>query len=491
LFHLIAVYDRSEKMPTKLRPLELQVRKTISEFNMLAPGDRVIVAVSGGADSIALLLCLSRLATEFNLSLVVGHLNHRIRGNEGDSDQEFVRQISSNLGIPFFSETIEVKKQATERKENLEQLARQVRYEFLHKTASALNAQKIAVGHTLNDQAETVLFRFLRGSGIQGLSAIHPIVGGIVIRPLLGCTRAGILGYLKQQGAAFREDSTNKDLCHTRNRIRQELLPSLEKQYNPQLIHTLGRMAGLARENWSFIRSEAKKIYTAIHQKVDEDISLPVAEIGGLHPALQKQVLRCALESCSGSLSGVTSQHINSLLSLCGKKSGSRILLPNRMAAIRQFDKVLILKSKPLLIKEFSYTLAIPGQCLVPETGGLLIAQICEESAKDLKRDSKNKAFFELAVLPDALTVRSRTPGDRYGGLGHRKVKKMLIDRKIPLAQRLILPMVVAGRDVIWIPGFRPARDYEARSVSGKCVMLEFKENSKPDAQKVKELFID
>jgi tRNA(Ile)-lysidine synthase len=470
------VCGRSEKMSKKLHALEIQVRNTIKKYAMLSPGELVLAAVSGGADSTALLLCLYRLADEFDISIAVAHLNHRIRGAEGDADQEFVHQLSLKLGLPFFSEVIEVKKQAAAKKENLEQFARCARYTFLHKTASMLNAHKIAVGHSLNDQAETVLFRLLRGSGIQGLSAIHPIVDGVVIRPLLNCTRAGIIEYLKQKGACYREDSTNKDPGYTRNRIRQELLPFLEKNYNPRLVQTLSRTAGLARGAWSLIESEAKSAFETIHTKTDEGIFLPVVEMAKLHSELQRQVLRCALKSCLGSLHGITSQHISSILSVCGKEqSGSRVELPGGHMVIRQFGALSMLKRKPLAGPEFNYALNIPGECFIPDIKAAFSARVLPMAPERLNEKSPGKAFLDMAALPPVLTIRSKAPGDRYGGSGHRKVKKMLIDRKIPLAQRPFLPMVVAGNSVVWIPGFRPAQAFKVKPASEICVVLEFR----------------
>jgi tRNA(Ile)-lysidine synthase len=470
-------YGRSGKMPTRLSPLEIQVRKTIEKYGMLTPCDLVVVAVSGGADSVALVLCLHHLALELQLSLAIAHLNHRIRGDEGDTDQDFVREISSTLGLPFITETIEIKQEADRTKENLEQLARQTRYGFLHRAAAGLNAQKIAVGHTLNDQAETALFRFLRGSGIQGLSAIHPVVGGAVIRPLLECTRTEIIDYLKQQGASYREDSTNQDLSYTRNRIRQELIPCLEQVYNPRVIQTLGHTANLAREIWSYIESEALSAFESIHQKTDNGVSLRIGAIATFHPALQKQVLRCALKSGLGSLHGIASPHIDSLLSLCrNAQSGSQIQLPNKSLAIRQYDRILITKGPLPSIPRFCYSLEVPGQCFVPEIGVVFSAELCKMPSKRLKNKS-TLAFLEPATLPQILTIRSKEPGDCYGGPGHRKVKKMLIDQKIPLAQRPFLPMVLAGSHVIWIPGFRPARAYETKPGSKTCIALEYKQN--------------
>ena len=459
----------------KFCAFEIRVRKTIQKHQMLIPGEHVLVAVSGGADSVALLLCLHKLASELRISLSVAHLNHRIRGQEADADEDFVRRLSAGLQLPFCSEAVEVKKQAIEGRHNLEELARQRRYEFLRRTALRVEAQKIAVGHSLNDQAETVLFRFIRGSGVEGLSAIHPVVDGLVIRPLLECTREAIVDYVKQRGADFRDDSTNKSLRHTRNRIRLELVPYLEKHLNPRLIETLAREALLARETWSFIEAAAKNALEGLEYRDDSGISLKLDSFETLHPALQKQVLRQALKECLGSLRGVTSRHVDNLLSLCGAgHSGDQIRISRRCTAIRQFDTLRLI-TQPLSRKPaFAYRLEIPGECRIAEAGVTFRSEICgTPDLKAIRGKSSAKAYLDPQTLPQFLTIRSREPGDRYGGPGHRKVKKLLIDGKIPLLQRFDLPMIAAGSDIIWIPGFRPARTYAVRPESPSCVLVE------------------
>jgi tRNA(Ile)-lysidine synthase len=421
------------------------------------------------------LLYLHKFAPEWRLSLTIAHLNHRIRGLEGDGDEDFVRRLSASLQLPFFSEAIEIKKQAIEGKQNLEELARQKRYDFLRRIARRVGAQKIAVGHNLNDQAETVLFRFIRGSGSEGLSAIHPVVEGLVIRPLLECSREAIVEYLKQQGASYRDDSTNKNIQHTRNRIRIELVPYLEKNLNPRLTETLAREAFQSRETWSFIEAEAKEAFERLSRRDNNGISIKLGDFEALHPALQKQVLRQALKECLGSLRGVTSRHVDGILSLCGTgHSGGQIRISRQSVAIRQFDTLLLTRHPLQRNPSFKYRLEIPGECRVAEAGVIFRSKIC--SAADLKTIRGNcstQAFLDPHALPRFLTIRSREPGDRYGGPGHRKVKKLLIDGKVPLLQRSDLPMAAAGSDVIWIPGFRPARAYAARPESQDCILLE------------------
>jgi tRNA(Ile)-lysidine synthase len=457
-----------------MNSLEIRVRKTIGDFGMLSGGEHVLVAVSGGPDSVALLLCLRKLAPNLNLTLTVAHLNHGIRGAEADADEDFVGQLSADLDLPFVSESMDIKRQAETAKRNLEEFAREKRYAFLGRAANQVGATRIAVGHTLNDQAETALFRFIRGSGIEGLSAIHPVMSGIVIRPLLECSRDSILEYLRCTGTQYREDSTNNDILHSRNRIRRELIPYLEKNFNPQLVATLAREALLARETWSFIELQAQELFNSLHSREGDSLSLRVTDLLNVHPALQKQVLRQALRECMGSLRGITSAHIQSLLTLLGtEQSGAQIQLPRGCIGLRQFGAIVLSKEARPRIPPFTYELQVPGRCSVAEAGAVIESAICRTpDPHAIGVTVSTHAFLEASALPTVLTVRSRAPGDRYGGLGHRKVKKMLIDARIPMSRRSILPMIVSGTDVIWVPGFRPAPAYAVRPGSPQCVVI-------------------
>ncbi|HYK89481.1 MAG TPA: tRNA lysidine(34) synthetase TilS, partial [Acidobacteriota bacterium] len=289
------------KMP-KLLPLETETERTLVKYNMLLRGDSVVVAVSGGADSMALLHCLHRLTPRWDLKLCAAHLNHRLRGRESDQDAEFVGSACRELGIPLHSEVAEVGQEAAARKRNLEEMAREIRYEFLRRVARRSGAQKIALGHTLNDQAETVLIRFLRGSGSEGLSAIHPVVDGVIVRPLLGCSRDKILKYLKIRGLCFREDSSNRDLAIRRNRVRHELIPYLEEHFNPRLIETLAASAELAREVAGYLESQATSVFGSLQNQENRGVAVQVERLRELPRALQKSVVRLAIRTCRGNL---------------------------------------------------------------------------------------------------------------------------------------------------------------------------------------------
>jgi tRNA(Ile)-lysidine synthase len=444
-----------------MRTLERSVVRTIAQYGMTSRGEKVLVAVSGGADSMALLHCLRRLSSPLRLTLAAAHLNHRLRGSESDQDEAFVGAACKDLDIPFLSEGIDVAGKAADLGQNLEETAREIRYQFLRRTAGSIGARKIAVGHTMNDQAETVLLRFLRGSGALGLSGIHPVVDNTIIRPLIGCTRKEILKYLEDLGVGYRLDSSNADVGFRRNRIREELIPYLVSHFNSNLICTLAREAELAREAALYVDGQAKAAFNSVRT---------------LHSHLRKAVIRLAIQESGGSLRGLKAAHVGEIFRLCRPfRSGRRIELPRGLLVIRQFDQIVFMGggSDSWHPAGFCYSLPVPGSCFVAEAGVQLTAEVVEtRQMLGMKSDPACRVILDAASLPGALTVRSRLPGDRYGGPRRRKVKRMLCDAGVPLPRRFRLPMIAIGSDVIWVPGFKPAKPFIPKTSSGRYVIL-------------------
>jgi tRNA(Ile)-lysidine synthase len=442
---------------------------------MLKGGEHVLVAVSGGADSTALLLCLQELARGLGLKLTAAHLNHSLRGKESDGDEAFVQKLSREMGIRLISHKLNIRKRAAEAAKNLEDAAREVRYAFLHRTAERVGATRIALGHTLNDQAETVLMRLIRGSGLEGLSGIHPVLDDLFIRPLLECSRRDVVRYLAARQASYREDSSNRDPQYVRNRIRIELIPYLQRHLNPKTIDVLARQAGLAAETANYLEAQSLRVFLRLRRSAGAGLAISVAGLMRLHPALQKLVLRQALKECRKSLKRIATRHIDSLLALCRTgQSGSQVQLPGNFVAVRQFNDLLFLAPGTSTQRKFSYKLPCPGQVRVPEAGLDFYATIEARNTLPVRfRSTGSRVFIYANPLPKTLIIRSRIPGDRYGGSNHRKVKKMLIDARIPLGSRWSIPMVTAGDSVIWIPGFKPAKPFTLQQQSAQCLVLE------------------
>jgi tRNA(Ile)-lysidine synthase len=459
-----------------LAALELRVLRTIRKFDMLRRGEHVLIAASGGADSMALLLCLHDLVARMNLKLTVAHLNHGLRGAEANEDEEFVRQASADLGLDFLSESADIKAMAAAAGKNLEEAAREARYAFLERAAARAGADKIATGHNLNDQAETVLFRLLRGSGPGGLEGIRPVIRRRIIRPMLECSRSQILQYLSGRNAGYREDSSNLDLRFRRNRIRHELIPYLEKHFNPRLAATLTREAALARAAHEFLEQQAFPEYERLRILLPDGVTLPAERLIELAPALRTQVARRALREVLGSPRGIETVHIEAILRLCqAGQSGRRIELPGGVGAQRNLEQLELRRGQSSVEVSFQYPLTWPGCCRVPEAGIELVASIHEEGTpcEWVGVEPASCALLNPDALPPILVIRSRLPGDRYGGAGHRKIKKMLLASRIPLPARAALPMVVAGDRVVWIPGFKPAKSFRANPGSGRSVVME------------------
>jgi tRNA(Ile)-lysidine synthase len=469
--------DSGDAERTKFTQLEKRVLRTIAKFGMLKTGDHVLVGVSGGADSMALLVCLQRIAPRLNLDLTAAHLNHGIRGSEADEDERFTRNYCNQLNVPFIAESAEIKGQAVTTGQNLEDLARRVRYNFLRRTAAKIGAAKIAVGHNLDDQAETVLLRLLRGSGIQGLAGIYPIVDTAVIRPLLECTRSEILEFLTDRKIPFREDSSNLDLRYDRNRVRKELIPYLKKSFNPRLLHVLAREAEMSRELWQYLDTQSRNTFESIRVSARNGVSLDANRLYELHPAFQKLVLRQALRECRDSLKGITLDHIRGIIGLCGPgMSGCRVELPDGYIALRQFDELWLLDNDLPQAPQFEYSLSIPGCCTVMQSRMEISAELGRFPETDCPSGPPlSIAYLEAGLVPSELIVRSRASGDRYGGSEHKKVKKLLIDSRIPFPDRSTLPMVATRDCVLWIPGFRPAKPFRAKKGAHNCVILSAK----------------
>src|SRR5690606_7110870 len=279
-----------------------RVLETARRCRMWAPGDRIVVAVSGGPDSVALLHVLTRLKDQESLDLVVAHLNHRLRGRSADEDAAFVGSLAERWGLPAVVEEADVARMARQRGVGIQEAAREARYAFFSRVAEAWGAARIALAHHADDQVETVLFRLIRGTGTRGLAGIPPVRGPI-IRPLIDVSREDIVAYCRRHRLPYRTDPSNRDMRYRRNRIRWELIPLLEERYNPRVREAIVRMARILRDEDDFLDRYADGVYRSIAREGEapgpdgsraevQEVFIPRDALGGLHRAVQRRVLR-------------------------------------------------------------------------------------------------------------------------------------------------------------------------------------------------------
>jgi tRNA(Ile)-lysidine synthase len=430
-----------------------KVNQTIEKYNLLEKGERMVVALSGGPDSTALLAVLAQIAQKLDLSLVVAHFNHGLRGAESDEDENFSRELSEKMGLSFVSAKMDLRK----RKKGLspEDFYRRQRYDFLNKISEDYQAQKIALGHNLQDQAETVLLNILRGSGLEGLKGFLPMRDGKIIRPLMEISRREIISFLNEAGIPYRQDSSNENKRYLRNQIRSELIPYLKEKFNPKIEETLAQMAEILRLEDEFIRQHVDEVLKASFiQRQQNRILLKISYINRLPSAIRLRLFKTILESLNPAKNGFSFIHIKSLDNLAQKcESGKRVDLPLGIEVRREYDD-LIMERKKVCSKQmdYEYTMNIPGSIYIKERKFTVRSEITKKENVDL--NSKSKVYLDLDKIQKPVIIRNRRNGDWFqplGMQGRQKIKTFFIDRKMPRCERNEIMLFVDQLSVIWI----------------------------------------
>lgn len=432
------------------------VLDTIDKYELLKKGDCVVVGLSGGPDSSALLAALSAIAPELNLKLVAAHFNHGLRGRESDGDEAFSRKLSKKLGVTFRAG--KMKKAAASRGVSPEDYYRRQRYAFLNKVAADCQAQKIALGHNMQDQAETVLLNLLRGSGTEGLKGILPKRDGNIIRPLIEVSRREIIEYLDENGISCRHDSSNKSKIYLRNQVRAELIPYLKK-YNPKIEETLAQTAQILRNEDEFIRQHvADALESPYIKKGQGRVLLKTGFVNNLPQAVRWRLLKTLLEDFSPAKNGFSFVHIKSLDELSqGHEPGKRINLPLGVEASREYENLILKKTKGRKKKvQYEYPVTIPADIYVTERDVNVRLKLARK--KDVDLENRNKVYLDLDKIKPPLILRNRRDADRFvplGMKGMKKIKDFFIDRKVPVRLRDEVFMLVDGITVIYIENMR------------------------------------
>jgi tRNA(Ile)-lysidine synthase len=442
-----------------------KVKEDIKKYRMLEPGDSVVVAVSGGPDSIALLKVLETLSDEYRLTLITAHLNHGLR-EDADREAKFVCEISKEVGIKFECKKVDINFLRNGTGKSIEDISRDVRYQFLNNVAQRHNAHKIALGHHLNDQVETVLINFLRGSGPEGLKGMLPARDSMYIRPLLHASKKEILSFLDIHKIPFMSDKSNTEGIYLRNRIRHLLIPELTASYNPKLEESLSNMAEIMRVEDDFMKTLTDKIMSECGAKPDNnnEIRIKISELRKYHEAVQRRIIKNVLQRSTPNGQGIGYTHIKMVKDLAYRNHPSGHLnLPYHTLVKREYDFLVFSKVGKFdrdFMKERDqvfYKVTLPGSVKIAELGKTIIFDFAEPpvQTKSNKQDIVLMDYDRI-ILP--LVIRTGKPGDRMqplGMKGTKKIKSFFIDEKVPLNFRKDIPLLLDQESVLWIAGMR------------------------------------
>ena len=499
--------------------IESRVMSFLRRHCLIRSRETIVVGVSGGADSVCLLHMLAGWQKEFDINLHVAHLNHQLRGAESEGDAKYVADLGQRLDIPVTIGELDVAAYRSRRSCSIEEAARELRYDFLAEVAGDIGAQRVAIGHTKDDQVETVLMHILRGTGVSGLCGLEPLapvplghsglkaknLGLVLIRPLLDVGSQETLSYCQERQLGPRFDSSNLALSLLRNRLRLELIPVLRK-YNPSIDQALLRLARIAKEDCSFIEQQALQLWDELSRQERDTVYLDKKRVWSLPAALQSRLIRLAVGKLLGDTRDMGASHIEAVRSLLTKSAGRKVSLPHRLMCQSGYDEVAIASQfdipcwtngggewavSPVLQGEFP--LNVPGETSLPGwqvTASITLGEVGSLSSPGVlpcprrewievkgKRRSNLAAELDLNKVGTELSVRQRKPGDRFQPLGMKTPKKLqdfMVDARIPASWRHHIPLVCSPRQIVWVVGWRIAEGVKVTEASKRVLRLEF-----------------
>lgn len=446
--------------------LAARLVRSLRDSSLLSAGDRLVVALSGGSDSVALLFLLREVAASLDIHVVgVAHLHHGLRGRDADADEAFARTLAGRLELPIHVERVDVRVEAARRRQSVERAGHDARAAFYARALGVLGATRLATGHTMDDQAETFLLRALRGAGRRGLGGIHPVAGRLV-RPLLDVRRSTLQRYLAARGEAWRTDATNADVTVPRNGVRHEIVPMLERLWSPRIVATLARNAEVARDEEALLALVSETVIGGSVVLTEGGVRVPLAGLKAWPRALGRRVLHRALARVSGRTPG--RRLVEALWRVAASSPGHPLRVGG---AIVWRDRGVLAIEGPASdtrvssrrqargVNQFEELLSIPGGVTDSATGWRVEAWPAPVPADGTGGDGPLTAVVDASEAGAVLRVRYRQRGDRWwpcGAPGSKTLADYFVDRKVPRDERDSVPLVVAadGR-IVWVIGHR------------------------------------
>ena len=455
-----------------------KVLSTIDKHNLIEDGDKIVLGISGGPDSVCLLHILNRLKEKLNIELYAAHMNHQIRGIEAQKDALYVADLCDKMGITYFVKSIDVPKYCSDNGLSIEEGARKLRYEMFDEIKQKTKSNKIAIGHNLNDQAETVLMRIMRGTGLQGLRGIEYVRENGIIRPLLDVERKEIEDYCEVHNLNPRIDESNLENIYTRNKIRLELIPYMKDNFNTNLIESIVRMSNNLRSDSDYIESDAEEKFKDICKVTSDSVEVDINSFKKLHNAIKVRVLRKGIKSILGDTNFIDQKHIDDVMEFESESKINKMLtLPRGVFVYRRKNSILITTTE--IVEEdieFSYNIPSNGFVKIKEINAIIETQTMTiDRYKNGKVDKMSRGF-DFNKIKGGIVIRNRQQGDKIKlAGGTKKLKDLFIDLKIPREERCKIPVIADEDGILQVGEYKSSENYKIDENTKEVLKIIFK----------------
>lgn len=458
-----------------------QILNTIRKYQLIEEGENVVVGFSGGPDSVCLLHVLHVLSGQLGIKLYAVHINHMLRASESDEDEAYAREFCKKLGVELHVRAFDIRSLAREKRISEEETGREVRYGEFNFVAQRLGKAKIAVAHNRNDQAETVFMRLVRGTGTDGLCGMKHKRDSI-IRPLLDTGREEIEKYCEEQGLNPKIDSSNLKSIYTRNKIRLEIIPYINREFDIDIVENLYRMSQIIGDDVEIIDSVVGQAYDACVENTDKGcLKIRLAPFRLLKAGVAKRVVRSAVRKVKGDINGIDAGHIESVVSLVEYgRTGSEIQLPHGLRAVKSYEEVKIYIEAEKEDWTFFAPVEIGGITRLDGRQAYLESEVFEmlgEYKDYMRPDSSMEQFFDYEKLIEGINIRSREDGDFFKplkALGTKKLKKYFIDKKIPRDRRDRILLIAKNKEIVWIIGYKTSDNFKITENTRRVIKLKY-----------------